>query len=177
MSVGVVMPDLIHIRDCVILKKGDTYPVTIDETLATQGWRGGQGVQWATSSKDEFLVSPSDGLYAGFMLWGSDEVPDQYTSMTGNQPAYRSATVGAGGWMVATTTYERYTYASRTGGGPLVPITYRESDRLVFSLRGYFTSEDEWSLSGDPRGSNGYYIAFVAKVADTSGYMTVQVSI
>jgi hypothetical protein len=78
-----------------------------------------------------------------------------------------------------TTSFEQYTYASRIGGGPLVPITYNASDRLLFSLRGYFTSEDEWTLSGDPRAPNSYFIAFVIQAPSTvtSGYMTIQVSI
>jgi len=120
-------------RDCIILAKGDAYPVTVDSILATQGWRGGQAVQWVGSSLDEFLVTQSDGYYAGFMLWGSSESGDQLTSMTANQPYYRFGTVGAGGWHILTTTFERYTYASRQSG-PFVPIVYHACDRLLFSL-------------------------------------------
>ena len=54
-----------------------------------------------------------------------------------------------------------YTYASRMGPGPLVPIVYNESDRLLFSLRGLWTKEDEWSLSGDPRAPNRFYVGYV----------------
>lgn len=166
-------------RDCIILVKGDAYPVTVSAAMAQGGWQGGQGVQWAASTKDEFLVTYSDGYYAGFMLWGSNEEGDKFTAMSGNQPFYRFATCGAGGWHISTRSYERYTYASRTGGGPLVPISYNASDRLVFSLRGYWTKEDEWTLSGDPRGSNSYYIGFVTQVpsAATEFYMGIQVSI
>jgi hypothetical protein len=173
------MPEQARTRDCVILVKGDAYPVTIDAAMAAGGWRGGQAVQWAASGKDEFVVTYSDGLYAGFLLWGSDESSDQFTAMTRNQPAYRFATVGAGGWIIMTTSFEQYTYASRTGGGPLVPITYSASDRLLFSLRGYWTKEDEWSLSGDPRAPNGYYIGFVCQAPSPTNYqyMTIQVSI
>jgi hypothetical protein len=87
--------------------------------------------------------------------------------------------LGAGGWLISTLAYEKYTYLSRMGPGPLVPIEYHASDRLVFSLRGYWTTEDEWTLSGDPRAPNNYYIGFVAQApsAATSGYMTIQVSI
>lgn len=166
-------------RDCIILFKGDTYPVSLDDKLVTGGWKGGQAVQWTASPKDELLVTYSDGLYAGFMLWGSDESSDQYTAMTRNQPVYRFATVGAGGWHILTSTYERYTYASRQGPGPLVPLTYHASDRLLFSLRGYWTREDEWTLSGDPRAPNSYYIGFVSQAPNptTYGYMGIQVSI
>ena len=165
-------------RDCIILVKGDAYPVTVDAAMAAGGWQGGQGVQWVASTKDEFLVTYSDGFYAGFMLWGSDESSDQYTAMTRNQPAYRFGTVGAGGWHILTRSYEQYTYASRQAG-PLVPITYNASDRLVFSLRGFWTKEDEWTLSGDPRAPNAYFIGFVSQApsAATSGYMSIQVSI
>ena len=166
-------------RDCVILVKGDAYPVTISEEMAIHGWAGGQAVQWGASTKDDFTVTYSDGLYAGFMLWGSDESSDQFTAMTRNQPHYRFATIGAGGWHILTRTFERYTYASRQSGGPLVPIEYHASDRLVFSLRGFFTLEDEWSLAGDPRAPNDYYIAFVTQspTPQNNHYLGVQVSI
>lgn len=165
-------------RECIILVKGDTYPVTVDSVLATQGWKGGQAVQWTAPTQDEFLVTRSNGLYAGFMLWGSSEVGDQFTAMTQNQPYYRFGTVGAGGWHILTTTFERYTYASRQVG-PLVPITYNASDRLLFSLRGYWTSEDEWSLSGDARAPNTYFIGFVTQAPSslTNFYLGIQVSI
>jgi hypothetical protein len=55
-----------------------------------------------------------------------------------------------GGSLISTSTYEKYTYASRVGGGPLVPIVYQENDPLYFSLRGIWTNEDELTLSGNP---------------------------
>jgi hypothetical protein len=173
------MPELPRTRDCITLFKGDTYPVAVDDILASSGWRGGQACQWTTSPRDEFIVTASDGLYAGFFLWGSDESSDQFTSMTRSQPIYRYAVIGAGGWTIATLSYEKYTYASRIGGGPLVPIAYNESDRLLFSLLGLWTTEDEWTLSGDPRAPNSYYIGFVSQAPSplTSGYMTIQTSI
>jgi hypothetical protein len=170
--------DIERSRDCIILVKGDALTVSVDESLASSGWKGGQGVQWASSAKDEFSVKRSDGFYAGFALWGSDESSDQFTSISKNQPSYRFITIGMGGWLILTSTFERYTYASRQAG-PLVPLVYTASDRLVFSLRGYLTSEDEWDLSGDPRGANSYYIAFVTQApsAKTSFYLGVQISI
>jgi hypothetical protein len=173
------MPELFRTRDVIILFKGDTYTCAVDTNLGVSGWLGGQGCQWETPSRDEFLVSASDGLYAGFFLWGSDESSDQFTSMTLSQPTYHYAVIGAGGWLISTSTYERYTWLSRTGGGPLVPIAYKESDRLMFSLRGYWTKEDEWTLANDPRKPNNYYIAFVAQAPSslTNGYMTIQTSI
>ncbi len=170
--------DLQRTRDCVILFKGDTYTVAVDDGLVVSGWRGGQGCQWTSPPRDEFIVSASDGLYAGFFLWGSDESSDQYTSMTRQQPVYRYAVIGGGGWTICTIAYEQYTWASRQAG-PLVPISYTASDRLVFSLRGLFTKEDEWALSGDPRAPNDYYIGFVMQAPQPAwnNYMTIQTSI
>lgn len=178
MSDQLVSNEPIRDRECIILVKGDAYPVTVDDILSVQGWKGGQAVQWVGSLQDELLVTQSNGYYAGFMLWGSNESSDQFTSMTQNQPYYRFGTVGAGGWHILTTTFEQYTYASRQSG-PLVPIVYHASDRLLFSLRGYWTSEDEWSLSGDPRAPNDYFIGFVTQApsALTNFYMGIQVSI
>ena len=173
------MPELIRTRDCVVLFKGDCYPVAIDTALAVGGWQGGQGVKWATPTGDLPTVTRSDGLYSGFALWGSNESSDQYTAMTGQFPAYRFLIMGGGGWLICTVSYEKYTYISRTFGGPLVPIVYTASDRLVFSLRGYWTNEDEWTLSGDPRAPNNYYIGFCSQAPSTAthDYMTVQTSI
>jgi hypothetical protein len=173
------MPELVRSRDVIILFKGDTYPVTLSSDMVSRGWTGGQGVQWVEPTGEDMIVTFSDGYYAGFMLWGSDESSDRYTAITRQQTAYRYGTIGAGGWLICTTTFEKYTWASRQGPGPFVPIVYHASDRLVFSLNGLLTSEDEWTLSGDPRAPNGYYIAFVSQPPSvlTQGYMTVQVSI
>jgi hypothetical protein len=166
-------------RDVIIFEKSQTFTVNIDDRMAAGGWRGGSCVQYTPPVGDEILVTYSDGLYGGFLLWGSDEVPDNYTSMTRNQLTYKFAVIGTGGWIIATTSFEQYTYASRTFGGPLVPITYNASDRLVLSLRGYWTKEDEWTLSGDPRAPNNYFLGYVvqAPTAALNNFMTIQVSI
>ncbi len=173
------MPEILRTRDVVVLFKGDAYPVMIDPTMQARGWPGGQGVQWVNSPLDEFRVGFSDGLYGGFLLWGSDEPADKFTAMTGQQPTYGYAVMCAGGWLISTSTYEKYTYLSRIGGGPLVPINYVVGERLVFSLRGWFTKEDEWTLSGDPRMPNGYYIANVVQVPSAANdyYIMLQTSI
>lgn len=173
------MPEIFRSRDCVVLVKGDAFPVTVSETMARDGWLGGQGVKWDAPSRDEFVVTLSDGLCAGVIIWGSDETSDKYTSMTRNQVAYRFGTVAIGSWLILTTSYERYTYLSRTGPGPLVPITYTENDRLLFSLRGLWTTEDEWSLSLDPRAPNIFTGGYISQApsAATDYFMGIEVSI
>jgi hypothetical protein len=165
-------------RDCYTLVKGETFTATVDSNLATLGWPGGVGVQWTTSTKDEFMVTLSNGYVSGFLLWGSNESSDQFTSMTQNQPYYRFAVLCTGSWLMLTQQYEQYTYASRHVG-PLVALTYNPDDKLLFSLRGYWTKEDEWTLSGDPRAPNTNVVGFVAQVpnASTGGYMTIQTAI
>jgi hypothetical protein len=147
--------------------------------MATQGWQGGQGVRWGDSLRDEFIVTFSDGIYGGFMLWGSNEASDQFTSMTGAQPLYGYGTFCAGGWIIATRTFEQYTYASRQAG-PLVPINYAVGQRVVFSRRGFFTNEDEWSQPPiDPRAPNGYFVGSVVQLPtpENNNYITLQTSI
>jgi len=169
------MAEILRTRDVIIFYKGDAYAVTLDAALRASGWSGGQGVSWVDSPLDEFQVGRSTGLYGGFLLWGSDEDADKYTSIIGQQPAVGHAVMGTGNWIISTRIFERYTYASRQAG-PLVPLTYASGERLVFSLRGLWTKEDEWALSGDPRGSNGYFNANVMQppTAQNNFFITLQ---
>lgn len=173
------MPEIFRTRDVIVFVKGTTFTVPVTPRAATLGWQGGLFFQWTQPVGDQMLVDLSDGLYGGFALFGSSESSDQFTSMTGNQPAYQYVTLGAGGWLIATTAFEKYTYLSRTGGGPLVPIDYHASDRLLISLRGFLTKEDEFTLSGDPRAPNNYFISFLAQrpIPERNNYMTVQISV
>jgi hypothetical protein len=159
------MADIIRTRDCILFFKGDTTTVTVSSAMVAQGWPGGQGVQWVGAVQDDRVVTYSSGLYGGFLLWGSDEPGDRYTAMTDQQTAYRYATMLFGGNLIATTTYERYTYASRVGGGPLVPLIYRPNDILYLSLRGYWTKEDELSqqIPSNPL-APAFFVGFVAQI-------------
>lgn len=174
------MPEFNPTRDVVVQFKGDSYTVSVDPAMRANGWLGGQGVRWVNSPRDEFLVTYSDGLYGGFMLWGSNESSDQFIAIEEQQPTYGYGTFCAGGWLMQCRAFERYTWASRQVG-PLVPITYVVGQRLVFSLRGLFTNEDEWTLSGDPRAPNTYYIASVVDTPRPNArgefYLTLQTSI
>jgi len=123
--------------------KGDSYTVAVSDDMARGGWPGGQGVQWVKANSDIRMVTYSQGLYGGMLVWGSDESGDDYAAMTRSQPHYKYATILLGGSLISTSTYERYTYASRIGGGPLVPLDYQPNDLLYFSLRGYWTKENE----------------------------------
>jgi len=113
-------------------------------------WLGGQGARWVQSPGDHRVVTTSDGGFGGYFLWGSDEASDQYNAMTGQFLRYGYAVFSAGGSVFSTTTYEKYTYASRLIP-PLVPLIYNAGEPLYFSLRGLWTKEDEWTLSLDPR--------------------------
>jgi hypothetical protein len=170
--------EVFRTRDCVIWVKGETMTVSVDAGLITGGWKGASGITFAPITTDQVLVTQSDGLAGGFMLWGSDESSDQFTAMTENQPYYGFAVIGMGAWLIATPTFEQYTYLSRQGG-PLVPIVYNANDQLFFSLRGYWTNEDEWALSGDPRAPNDNVVGFVAEPPSgvDNNYMTIQVDI
>mgnify|MGYP001572084581 CR=1 FL=1 len=172
------MPEVFRTRDVIVFKKGDAHAVTVSSSLVGAGWPGGQGVQWFNTGRDELAVTTSDGLPHGFLLWGSDETPDQFTSMTRSQPAYQYAVLGFGGWVIATKTFERFTLASRLSP-PNVPIVYQAQDKILFSLRGLFTKEDEWTLSGDPRAPNGNIIGVVIRPPSvlTDGYLTLQLRI
>jgi len=159
------MPEIIRARDAVVFFYGDRQTVTVDSTMVNLGWPGGQGVQWvdAPAGVDDRVVSFSKGLYGGFLIWGSDEVGDKFTAMTRQQPYWRYATMFSGGCLISTTSYERYTYASRLIGPPYVPLVYAPNDILYLSLRGLWTKEDELTLSGDPL-APAFFVGFVSQV-------------
>jgi len=169
------MPDFPRNRDCHALFRGDSFPSLIDNNLVNGGWSGGSGVEWTTPFKDEPVVTRTDGYACGFILFGSSESSDQYTASTHQSLTYRYSEICSGGWLISTLSYEKYTYASRLIP-PLVLINYLPTDRLVFSLRGLWTKEDEWTLSGDPRAPNQYYAGGVVQTPTqaTSFYLTLQ---
>lgn len=172
-------PNIVRTRDVIVFSKSKGVTVQIDSALAAKGWPGGQGVRWTDSTSDTLIVTSTDGLPAGVLLWGSNESSDQFIAYVENQPLYKFATLCFGGWVISTITYEMYTYASRQAG-PLVPIAYTVGAPLFFSLRGYFTNEDEWSLSGDPRAPNTFVTGVVAQVPSptlNSSYLGVQTAL
>ena len=172
------MPEILRSRECIVLFKGDSQTVVVSQDMVTRGWPGGQGVQWVNSTVDERVVTYSEGLYGGFLIWGSDESGDVYAAMTRSQPYYQYATMLSGGNLIMTSSYERYTYASRIGAGPLVPLVYNAQDPLYFSKRGLWTIEDELTLSGDPR-APAFFAGFVSQrpKANNTFFLGIQTSI
>jgi hypothetical protein len=173
------MTELVRTRDVVVLFKGVTQPVDVTPAMVQGGWAGGQGVKWAPNTGDGFLVAYGDGVRgAGFLLWGSDEDSDQYTSLTEKDLKYAIAVLCSGSWLISTRTFEIYTYASRQVGPP-VPISYSVNDKLYWSLRGVFTNEDEWTLSGDPRSPNDNQVGWVVQTPTslTNNYLTLQTTL
>lgn len=170
------MPEIIRSRDCVVFFKGDTTTVAVDSAMVTGGWPGGQGVQWVAGVSDERIVTYSNGLYGGFLVWGSDEDGDRFTAITRQQPHYRYATLFSGGCLISTSSYERYTYASRLAG-PLVPLVYQTQDILYLSIRGLWTKEDEMTLSANPL-APAFFTGFVAQVPKPSNrnFLGIQTS-
>jgi hypothetical protein len=170
------MPEIFRTRDLVLFSKGPTYTVEVPDSLTS--WKGGQVFNWTQPQGDQLLATLSDGLTGAVAFWGSDESSDEYTSMTRNQPTYKYVTLGSGSILIATTSYERYTYASRQGS-PLVPLVYSPSDRLQISLNGMWTKEDEWTESGDPRAPNTLVVGSVvqAPTSERNNYLTIQTSL
>ncbi len=171
------MSEIFRSRDCIVFVKGDTTTVTVSSAMVSGGWAGGQGVQWSGIVGDDRVVTYSQGLFGGFLVWGSDEAGDGHTAITKQQVVYRYATLFFGNALMSTSSYERYTYASRIGGGALVPIVYQANDVLRLSLRGLWTKEDELTLSGNPLGPSPLvgYVAQIPKALNKE-YLGIQVS-
>lgn len=139
-------------RECSVFHKGDSMPNKIDAAMARKGWRGGSFVKWVDDGSGEPCVTIADGRYCGFTPWGSDEPADKYTSMTQTFPKNKFITMLFGGNFLATSTYERYTYISRHGPGPLVPLVYSPQDFLYVSENGIITNQDESDPAVNPGG-------------------------
>lgn len=144
------MPEIFRTRDCILWSKRDLTTVVVSNDMVANGWAGGQGVQWFGVVGDERVVTYSEGHFGGYLVWGSDESADQYTAMTRQHLTYQYGVMAFGGSLMATTTYERYTYNSRLSGGPLIALTYTANVPLYLSLRGLWTLEDELSLVSSP---------------------------
>lgn len=173
------MPEIFRTRDVVVFRQGVTSTIPADSVMRQAGWPGAQGLMWKDSTSDDFLVTFSDGERgAGFALWGSDEDSDEWTAMTGQQIGYGYVVIGSGSWIIATRIFEQYTYASRVSG-PLVSISYSPGDKLLWSLRGLFTKEDEWTAAADPRAPNTYFVGHVVQPpsALTAGFITIQTTL
>ena len=165
-------------RDVIVLTTDLSFPVVIDDTMAAGGWPGGQAVTWVDSPIDNFVATYSDGTYGGFLLWGSNESADQYVAYTGNQPTYKFGVCCVGTWIISTVAYERYTLESRLLG-PLVANTYTVGDRLRFSLRGLWTPQDEWTISGDSRAPNDFLVGSIIQTpsSDNNFHLMIQTAI
>lgn len=170
------MPELFRTRDCTVLFKDTTYTVVVSSEMVAGGWPGGQGVQWAGSADGQLVVTYSKGSAAGVLIFGSNEVGDDFSAISKNQPYWRFATMITGSSLLMVSSYEQFTRASRIAG-PLVPITYSPNDELYFSLRGLWTNEDERTLSGDPAAPSvvAGYVAQVPKASNRNflGIQTV----
>jgi hypothetical protein len=139
-------------RDCSVFHKGDSMPMRINAAMAAAGWTGGTFVKWVDDGSGDPCVTLADGRYCGFSPWGSNEPADQYTSMTQTFPKNLFITLFFGGNYFATTSYERYTYISRHGGGPLVPLVYAPQQFLYVSENGLVTNQDESDPLVNPGG-------------------------
>lgn len=166
--------EIVRNRDLILFFKGDAYTATPGPLMRASGWLGGQGVTWVTGVNDERTVEISDGRYGGVALYGSDEVADMHTGLSGTQVTAQFITILLGGNLLSTSTYERYTWASRQVG-PLVPLVYTPNQILYLSLRGYWTNEDEATLSGAAWAPN-FFAGFVSQVpkANNNYYLGVQ---
>ena len=156
------MTEIFRTRDLILFAKGDNYTAVPGPIMRSTGWRGGQAVRWVTGVNDEITVELSDGRYGAVILYGSDELADMHTGMSGSQITAKWITTAPGGSLISTSSYEKYTWASRQAG-PLVPLVYTYNQILYFSLNGNWTNEDEATLSGAAWAPN-FFTGFVAQV-------------
>ena len=141
MIAPVILPELA--RDLVLMVKGDSFTVQIANGFDAEGWPGGQFVKYTTPVGGFPTVTKADGRYCGFMIFGSNEQADQFTSMTQQNVVYSYATLQFGGNVFYTRTYEEFGYLARNGLGPMVPLVYTPNQFLYISENGKITNENE----------------------------------
>lgn len=139
-------------RDLVVLYKGDSITVNLDADLDASGWAGGQFVRWVDSGTGFLTVTLANGVFCGFLPFGSNESGDGYTAITGQNQTYNYATMFFGGNVFYTRTYETETYLSRHGMEPYNPLTYTANQVLYVSENGKITNQDESDLAVNPGG-------------------------
>ena len=142
--------------DVQVAIKGANIPVYVDDSLSSNGWRGGQWVQYSTNTVDTFKnvrgVTVSAGIYvAGFLLRGSDFHPvgsqrpgtnardarlTEYNWSSYKPTNTRWVTMCIDGSYLFKM-YERYAFPNRTSGTELV---YTLSQDLYISERGLLTT-------------------------------------
>lgn len=147
-------------RDLVILHKGDTITVAIYQGVAPggvvnleDGWSGGQFVRWVDAGTGDLTVTLANGVYCGFMPFGSDELGDKYTTLTDSDQTYEKVVMYFGGNVVYTRTFETETYQSRHGLAPATPLVYHANQALYVSENGKATTEDESNPAVNPGGN------------------------
>lgn len=184
---GITNLSVVLNRDLVLLHKGDTLPVSIDSDMAASGWSGGQFVRWVDAGTGMPTVTVANGTYCGFMMFGSDEEGDQWTSFVASQVTYKSAILTFGGNVFYTRTYEVEGYMYRHGLGPSAPLVYEPNQVLYISENGKITNENESNTAlfpahdfpdGSPIVANSFVFFGVCSVPPddvlTSGFICVQ---
>ena len=104
---------------------------------------GGTFVRWIDDGSGDLTVTKANGVYCGFIAFGSSESGDQLTALTNQNTHYRYAILNFGGNVIYTRTYERFTYQSRHGLTPPTPLVYTANQALYVSENGKMTTEDE----------------------------------
>lgn len=139
-------------RDLVFLYKGDNITVKTNPALTASGWDGGQFVRWYADGTGELTIALANGVFCGFLPFGSDEDSDQFTALTESDVTYKKAVLYFGGNIYYTRTYETETYKSRHAIDPYTPLVYTANQILYVSENGKLTNEDESDPAVNPGG-------------------------
>ena len=151
MSFIVNQKNYLRSRDCAIFRKSESITIKVSDAMVKRGWAGGSFVRWVNDGTGDPCVDIGNGTYCGFVPFGSNEVADQYTAMTNQNPTYKYVVLFFGGNLMGTISYEKYTYLSRHSG-PLVPLVYNANDFLYVSENGLITNQDESNSAVNPGG-------------------------
>lgn len=137
-------------RDCAVLHKGIMWTPKLSANLIKRGWQGGEMARFVDDGSGEPVIDIGNGIFSGFMPFGSNESGDQWTAMTGQNVRYGYAVMYFGGNIYYTQVYETQTYKSRHGLSATTYQTYTPNQPLYCSENGRITGEDESNTAVNP---------------------------
>lgn len=163
-------------EDLVVMKQGDTVPVTAGPILRRTRWKAGIWIKYVENENEaaEFTVEKSEGVYAtGFLMYGSEDYTNAIQSNYRNYTSYQQTgalasasgagvlTAILGGGRFLFTQYERFNLDGN--GDRTIPATYQLNENLKVSENGLLCNDDDARLIAKTGGNIALLVGVCSK--------------